>query len=87
MEQAIVGPWAQYGIAGSVVIALGFVCWRLWGALDKRTEAHMAAVAKCHEQTMEITLKNIEAQNRMSDALDNNSEVMKAALDALKVKS
>ena len=82
--QAIIGPWAQYGALGSVVIALGFICWRLWQALDKRTEAHMAAVESCHEKTMDITIKNIEAQNRMSESLDNNSTVMKAALEALK---
>lgn len=81
---AIIGPWAQYGALGSVVLALGFICWRLWAALDKRTEAHMEAVEKCHSTTLDITVKNIEAQNRMSEALDGNSTVMKAALEALK---
>lgn len=82
--QVIIGPWAQYGVLGSVVVALGLVCWKLWQALDKRTEAHMAAVERCHEKTLDMTIKNIEAQNRMSDALDGNSKVMQAALEALK---
>jgi hypothetical protein len=82
--QAIIAPWMQLGVVGSVVIGLGFVCWALWRSLDKRTEAHMAAVEKCHATTLDITIKNIEAQNRMSDALDGNSQIMKAALEALK---
>ncbi len=84
--QAIIAPWTQLGIVGSVVMALGAIGMALWRALDKRTEAHMSAVEKCHAQTLDITVKQIEAQNRMSDALDRNSEVMKAGLEALKAR-
>lgn len=81
---AIIGPWAQFGVWGSVTIALGVVVLFLYRSNDKRTEAHMAAVQKCHDTTLDITVKQIESQNRMSEALDGNSTVMKAALEALK---
>jgi hypothetical protein len=77
--QTILAFWAVFA-----TIFGGLIGWRLWKALDQRTAAHMAAVEKCHDSTLDITVKNIEAQNRMSEALDGNSNVMKAALEALK---
>jgi len=84
--QAIIAPWMQYGVLGSVVIGLGVVTVALWRALDKRTEAHMAAVEKCHAQTLDITSKQIEANNRLSSSMDGLEQVVKAALDVVKAR-
>lgn len=78
---AIIGPWAQFGVWGSVTLALGVVVIFLYRALDKRTEAHMAAVQQCHDKTLDMTVKQIDSQNRMSDSLDGLKDVVKAVLE------
>lgn len=84
--QAIIAPWMQYGVLGSVVIGLGVITVALWRALDKRTEAHMAAVERCHQQNLETNLKYAEACNRLSNSMVGLEQVVKAALDVVKAR-
>ncbi len=58
-----------------VALAVGFG-WAIWRLISE--------IKCCGTERTEILTKNIEAQHRISDALDGNSQVMKAALDALK---
>lgn len=63
---------------------LGFLCvalaviggWAVWRLI--------AEIKSCGAERTELLGKNIEAQHRMADSLDNNTSVMKATLDALK---
>lgn len=79
----ITAPWAGT-LIGSVVIALGAGLVILAIMLYRSWQAHLAEVKSCGEKNADMLTKNIEAQNRTADALDGNSQVMKAALEALK---
>lgn len=81
---AVLGPWQQFGLVGSVVIALSAAIVMLWRALDSRTVAHLRAVEKCHEQTLDISVKQTEANNRMASALDGLEKVVETALAAMR---
>jgi hypothetical protein len=74
----------QYGILGSVVIALGAAVVFLYRSLNQANISHMEAVEKCHEQSLDITLKQVEAQNNMANALEGVKSVVQTALDVIK---
>jgi hypothetical protein len=40
----IIAPWAQYGVLGSVVLALGGTVWLQWNHIKAVTEAHLSDV-------------------------------------------
>lgn len=81
---AIIAPWMQLGVVGSVVIALGIVCAYLWRSLTAARDSHLAEVKACAAQTLEITVKKIESDNKLADALEGVERVVEAALSALK---
>ena len=73
----ILAPWAQYGVLGSVVIALGvvnIVQWRrneaLQGRCDALQEARRQDSEKCGERFVEMLVRNLETQNRMADGME-----------------
>ena len=84
LTAAGLAPWAQMGILGSVVIALAGTVVLLWRQLDRRTESHLQAVQRCHDQTLDITVRKIESDNKLAHALDGLERVVETALDALK---
>jgi hypothetical protein len=81
---AIVAPWMQLGVVGSVVLALGAVCAYLWRSLTAARDAHLAEVKACAAQTLDITIKKIESDNKLADALEGVERVVEAALAAIK---
>lgn len=81
---AIIAPWMQLGVIGSVVIALGVVCVYLWKSLSEARAAHLAEVKACAAQTLDITIKKIESDNKLADALESVERVVEAALAAIK---
>jgi hypothetical protein len=81
---AVIAPWMQLGVVGSVVIALGVVCAYLWRSLIASRDAHLAEVKACAAQTLEITVKKIESDNKLADALEGVERVVEAALAAIK---
>jgi hypothetical protein len=81
--QVIIAPWTQYGVVGAVVVALGGVVVMLWRALSARTEAHLATIEKCHEQTLDVTLKQTEANNKMAGALEGLERVIDTLTQAV----
>jgi hypothetical protein len=84
LTAAGLGPWAQLGIVGSVVIALAGTVILLWRALSQTRAEHMADVRACHAQTLDITIRKIESDNKLAHALEGVEKVVGAALDALK---
>jgi hypothetical protein len=81
---AIVGPWAQLGIVGSVVLALGVVVVWLMRELTAARAAHIAEVKACGAQTLDLALKKIESDNKLANALEGVEKVVEAALLALR---
>lgn len=81
---AVIAPWMQLGVVGSVVIALGLVCVYLWRSLTDARSAHLAEVKACAAQTLDITIKKIESDNKLADALEGVERVVEAALAAIK---
>lgn len=81
---AVIAPWMQLGVVGSVVIALGIVCVYLWRSLTVARADHLAEVKACAAQTLDITVKKIEGDHRLADALEGNSKVMEMALQQLR---
>ena len=81
---AIIGPWAQLGIVGSVVIALAIVVIYLWRALHEAKAAHLAEVKACGAQMLDMTVKKIESDNKLADALEGVEKIVEAALAALR---
>lgn len=74
---SIIGPWGQWGIVGSVVVALGLVNvfqWRrnetLQSKCDALHEARRADAEKCTEKYVDILVKNLETNNRMADGME-----------------
>lgn len=80
---AIIAPWAQYGILGSVVLALGVVVALQWKRINAVIDAHLAEVKACNAQTLDLTVKKIESDNKLADALEGVEKVVEAALRAL----
>lgn len=81
---AILGPWAQFGLVGSVTIALGVVVIYLWRALHEAKAAHLAEVKACNAQMLDLTIKKIEADNSLAKALEGLEKVVDTALEALR---
>jgi hypothetical protein len=84
LTAAGLGPWAQLGIVGSVVVALSGTVVLLWRALSQTRVEHMADVRSAHSQTLDITIRKIESDNNLARALEGVEKVVAAALDALK---
>jgi molybdenum cofactor biosynthesis enzyme MoaA len=81
---AILGPWAQLGIVGSVVIALAVVVIYLWRAWHASKDAHLAEVKSCADRMLDLTIRKIESDNKLADALEGVEKVVEAALAALR---
>ncbi len=87
MDKAIdaaIAPWAGMGMVGSVVIVLGLIAVYLWRELHASRAALLAEVKSCHAQMLDITIKRIESENKMADALEGLERVVETALTALR---
>lgn len=83
MEKALdaaVAPWAQLGIVGSVVIVLAIICVLLWRKLERAQEACLSEVRACAAATLDITIKKIESDSKLADALEGLERVVEAAM-------
>lgn len=70
----IVGPWGQFGIVGSVVVALGAVCWFQWRHIRDVGAQHLADVKACGERHADLLVKKIESDNALANALERLSD-------------
>ena len=74
---AIIAPWAQLGIVGSVVLALGAVAWMQWHHIKTLGAAHLLDVKACGDRYADLLSKKIESDNALANALDRISERIK----------
>jgi hypothetical protein len=81
---AIIAPWLQLGIAGSVTIALAVAVIYLWRSWVEAKEAHLAEVKACAAQMLDMTIRKIESDNKLADALEGVEKVVEAALAAMR---
>ncbi len=80
---AIIAPWAQFGIVGSVTLALGVAVVYLWRSLHEAKDGP-AEVRACAAQMLDVTIRKIESDNRLADALEGVEKVVEAALAAMR---
>jgi hypothetical protein len=81
---ALLGPWQQLGLVGSIVIALGAaLSWTVRMLLAANRD-HLAEVKACSAQVQDLTLKKIESDNKLAVALEGLERVVETALGALK---
>ncbi len=81
---AIIAPWAQLGIVGSVVLALSVVVILQWRRINEVQAAHLAEVKACSAQTVDLVARKLEGDHRMADALEGLERVVETALAALR---
>lgn len=82
--QAIIAPWMQLGIVGSVVIALAVVVVWQRKRIDETQAAHLAEVKSCAAQTMDLMLKKIASDDKLADALGAVERIVETALNTMK---
>ena len=73
----IVGPWAQLGIMGSVVLALGATVYLQWQHIKSCAAAHLADVKACGEKHAELLGRKIESDNALANALERIGDRIK----------
>ena len=84
VTSAVLGPWQQLGLVGSIVIALGAaLAWTVRMLLSANKD-HLSEVRACSAQVQDLTLKKIESDNKLADALEGLERVVETALGALK---
>jgi hypothetical protein len=74
---AIVAPWAQYGILGSVVLALGVVVVFQWRHINYVVAAHMADVKACADRYADLMTKKIESDNALTNVIERIGDRIK----------
>jgi hypothetical protein len=74
---AIVAPWAQYGILGSVVLALGVVVIFQWRHINDLVAAHMADVKACADRYADLMGKKIESDNALTNVIERIGDRIK----------
>jgi hypothetical protein len=67
---AIIGPWGQWGIVGSVVVALGTVCYIQWNHIKTQAAAHLADVKAYGDKYAEILVENSKTQTALANAIE-----------------
>lgn len=70
MDKAISGSidaLLQLGIAGVVILALGFVCWRMFAKYDAAQEKRIAE----GRESVKALETNTDALNRLTDRLND----------------
>jgi hypothetical protein len=73
----IIAPWAQLGIVGSVVLALGVTVVLQWRHILGMYAAHMADVKACADRQTDMLGKKIESDNALANALERLSDRVK----------
>lgn len=66
---AIIAPWAQLGIVGSVVLALGVALVLLWRRNGELQSAHLADVKACGDRYADLLGRKIESDNALANVM------------------
>jgi hypothetical protein len=73
----IIAPWAQMGIVGSIVLALGVTVYLQWRHIVDLYAAHLADVKACAASNADLLLKKTESDNALANALERVSDRIK----------
>ena len=73
----IIAPWAQLGIVGSVVLALGVTVYLQWKHIVDLYAAHLADVKACAATNAELLVKKIDSDNALANALERIGDRIK----------
>lgn len=71
------GPWGQLGLAGSLVIILALVCWKLFNYLAEAKEKHLADVKGFADKLSDIIVDNAKSQTALASAIDRIGDRVK----------
>jgi hypothetical protein len=74
---AVIGPWGQWGIVGSVVIALGVVCFMQWSHIKAQSAAHLADVKAYGDKYAELLLENNKTMTALASAIERIGDKIK----------
>jgi hypothetical protein len=77
LTAAGITPWAQFGIVGAVVVALGFVVWMQWHHIKALGASHLADVKACGDKYADLLGKKIESDNALANALERIGDRIK----------
>lgn len=75
--QAIIAPWTQLGIVGSVVLALGAIALMQWRHINSLRDAHLADVKACGDKTEAMLVRKIESDNALANAIERLTDRVK----------
>lgn len=73
----IIAPWAQYGIAGSVVVALGAVCFMQWKHIKEQSAAHLADVKGFAKEYALLLVENNKTMTALASAIERIGDKIK----------
>jgi hypothetical protein len=73
----IIAPWAQLGIVGSVVLALGVTVYLQWKHIVDLYAAHLADVKACATTNADLLVKKIDSDNALANALERIGDRIK----------
>lgn len=65
----IIGPWGQWGIVGSIVLAEGLVIYLQWLHIKDTAAAHLADVKAAGDKYADVLTKKIESDNALANAI------------------
>lgn len=67
---AIIRTWAERGLVGAVVLALGIVAVIFWRKIDALHEARRVDAKECTDRYADMLARKIESDNRMADGME-----------------
>src|SRR3979490_700570 len=73
----IIAPWAQLGIVGSVVLALGVTVYLQWRHIVDLYAAHLADVKACAAANADLLIKKAESDNALANAIERIGDRIK----------
>lgn len=74
---SILGPWGQFGIIGSVVIALGATVFLQWHHIKTLSAAHLADVKAYGDKYAELLIENSKTQTALANAIERIGDKIK----------
>lgn len=95
VADAVITPWIQMGIVGSVVLALAVVVIVLWRRdtaastarateMREMNDARLKEVRECGAQYLETTKQLMTSNNKLADSLEGLERIVESALARLK---
>jgi hypothetical protein len=81
---ALLGPLGPLGLAGSALIAAGFIIVKLWKRIDAKdadmrvlADKHLADVKECGEKNAAVVAENTKAYAQLASAIERMGDRLK----------